>query len=143
MTDAAAEVLTVALRAVLLGAHIDVDAIFTADVVTWSPSTETWSRAELVTAFEEAAEDAESVWSDIEFTVDSLVVVTPDAAVAEWTLQAVHTGPLLVADDVLIEPSGRRVVLAGASFADFRGARIRALRTYFDDAAFIEQLTQG
>ena len=38
-------------------------------------------------------------------------------------------------DDVVLEATGPRLVLAGASFAEFRGDQICAFRHYFDDAA--------
>lgn len=61
-------------------------------------------------------------------------------AVAEWRVAADHTGPLLVADELLIEPTGRRLSLAGASFAEFSDGRISSIRHYFDDAALLEQM---
>ena len=63
-----------------------------------------------------------------------------DNAIAEWRVGADHTGTLHIEDDLEIEPSGRRIVLAGATFAEFRGDQICAFRNYFDDAALLEQL---
>ena len=77
------------------------------------------------------------------FSVDSLDVVG-NKAIAEWRASADHTGPLVIGDgdddDLVIEATGRTIVLAGATFAEFDGDQISALRTYFDDAAIIEQL---
>jgi ketosteroid isomerase-like protein len=134
------DLLTTALRAVLLGEAVDVVALFTEDLATWSPTIATTSRAELVEALA-AVDDLGDALSDVVLSIDSLVVVADVGVIAEWRLGADHTGPLLIGDDLLVEASGRRIELAGASFAELRGSRIRALRTYFDDAALIEQLT--
>ena len=77
--------------------------------------------------------------SGVVISFDAIYVVG-DHAIAEWRVAAEHTGPLVISDDVAIEPTGRHVELAGASFAEFRGDRICAFRSYFDDAALVEQL---
>ena len=46
----------------------------------------------------------------------------------------------MVDDDVQLEPTGRTIVLAGATFAEFRDDQICAFRNYFDDAALLEQI---
>ena len=55
-------------------------------------------------------------------------------AFAEWLVEADHTGPLVLAEDAVLEATGRHVQLAGATVADFRDGKIRSYRTYFDDA---------
>jgi ketosteroid isomerase-like protein len=40
----------------------------------------------------------------------------------------------------VLEATGRRVTLAGATIADFRDGKIRSYRTYFDDLSLIEQI---
>jgi ketosteroid isomerase-like protein len=40
----------------------------------------------------------------------------------------------------VLEATGRRVQLAGATVADFRDGKIRSFRTYFDDVSLIEQI---
>ena len=59
---------------------------------------------------------------------------------AEWVVEADHSGPYVLGDDAVIEPTGRRVKLAGLTVAEFRGEKIRSFRTYFDDLSLIEQL---
>ena len=59
---------------------------------------------------------------------------------AEWVIEADHTGPLVLDEDVVVEATGRRVQLAGATMADFRDGKIRSFRTYFDDVSLIEQI---
>ena len=61
-------------------------------------------------------------------------------AFAEWLIEADHTGPLVLSEDAALEPTGRRVQLAGVTVADFRGEKIRSYRTYFDDISLIEQI---
>ena len=61
-------------------------------------------------------------------------------AYAEWLVEADHTGPLVLDDDVVLEATGRHVQLAGVSVADFREGKIRSYRTYFDDLSMIEQI---
>ncbi|MGZ4704230.1 MAG: nuclear transport factor 2 family protein [Acidimicrobiales bacterium] len=128
-------VLLRALEAAITGDHTIIEEVFTEDVVAWSPNLSASNRAELE---EEFAENDEAL-SNVVFSVDSVDVIGAKA-IAEWRATAEHTGPLLIGDDLLVEPTGRRIVLAGASFAEFRGDKISALRTYFDDAALIEQL---
>ena len=62
---------------------------------------------------------------------------------AEWVVEADHTGPYVLGDDAVIEPTGRRVKLAGVTVAEFRGEKIRSFRTYFDDVSLIEQLVDA
>ena len=128
-------VLIRALEAAITGDHTIIEEVFTEDVVAWSPNLSATNRAELEAEF---AENDEAL-SGVVFSVDSLDVIGAKA-IAEWRASAEHTGPLIIGDDLLIEPTGRRIVLAGASCAEFRGDKISALRTYVDDAALIEQL---
>jgi ketosteroid isomerase-like protein len=59
---------------------------------------------------------------------------------AEWVIEADHSGPLVLDDDVVLEATGRHVQLPGVSVADFREGKIRSYRTYFDDLSMIEQI---
>jgi ketosteroid isomerase-like protein len=113
--------------------------LFTDDVAAWSPNSCATSLGELEDEF---AEQDDSI-SNLAFTVDHFDVVGPNKAIAEWRLAADHTGALLVSDDLLIEPTGHHIALAGVTVAEFRGGRICAIRNYFDDAALIEQLVLG
>jgi len=129
------DTLTRALVAALTGDHTIIEEVFTPDVVAWSPNVSASSRAELEAEFVENDE----ALSNVVFSVDSLDVVG-HKAIAEWRASAEHTGPMVIGDDLIIEPTGRTIHLAGATFAEFTGDQISALRTYFDDAALIEQL---
>lgn len=60
--------------------------------------------------------------------------------IAEWPVSAEHLQPITLDEGYVAEPTGQPVILAGATFAEFRGDRICAFRSYFDDAAILEQL---
>jgi SnoaL-like domain len=131
-------VLVQALEAAVTGDDSLLAQTFTDDVVAWGPNFAVSSLAELAGEFG----DRHDVLSNIVISFDAVYIVGENA-IAEWRLGADHTGPLVVGDDdepVTIEPSGRHLVLAGATFAEFRGDLICAFRTYFDDAALLEQL---
>ena len=64
-------------------------------------------------------------------------------AYAEWLIEADHTGPLVLSEGAELEPTGRRVQLAGVTVADFREGKIRSYRTYFDDISLIEQIVDA
>ncbi len=124
------------LDATVTGDRATLADLLTADVTAWSPSLFVTSRDELLAAFEQQ----EDAFSGIEVRVHGLDQVG-DKAIVEWHVAVDHTGPLVVDDDLVIEPTGRRVHLSGATIAEFDGDdRICAFRSYFDDLAIIEQL---
>ena len=116
----------------------DLEAIYTEDVVGWSPNLSVSSRAELA----EELSDRHDALSNIVISFDAVYIIG-DHAIAEWRVGADHTGALVVDGEEAIPASGRRIVLAGATFAEFRGDQICAFRNYFDDAALLEQLFFG
>lgn len=128
-------VLVQALEAAVTGDDSSLEQTFTEDVVGWSPNLAVTSRAELAEEFG----DRHDALSNIVIAFDAIYVIG-DNAIAEWRISADHTGPITIDDDLQIEPSGRTIVLAGATFAEFRGDQISAFRNYFDDAALLEQL---
>jgi hypothetical protein len=133
-----AAVLALAIEAAVTGDPALMESVFTDDVIAWSPNMSVTSLAELEAEFA----DRDDALSNVVFAVDSVDVVGGAKAIAEWRLSADHTGPLHIGDEVL-DASGRTIVLAGATFAEFRDGQICAMRTYFDDAALIEQLVLG
>jgi len=135
MSPSRTDQLIKALRASLSGEPSDLEDVYTDDVVGWSPILSVSSRDELSKVLGER----EDALSDIAVDIDA-VEVPGDRVVAEWSLSARHTGPIDLGDELVIEPTGRTVVLAGATFANFRGPQIAAFRTYFDDAALLEQV---
>jgi predicted ester cyclase len=133
--DQRKETLLKALRAGLTGEVDGLQGVFTDDVMGWSPNLSVSSLAELHEAFAERDESLD----DIVFAVDAMDSVG-DKVIAEWRVSAVHAGPVRIGDDLVVEPTGNQVTLAGATFAEFRGERIAAFRSYFDDAAILEQM---
>ena len=123
------EALRRAVEAFVLG---DVDALrelFTDDVSGWSPIL-------LVSSLDELAEriaDREEALSDVAVEIDAPRCLR-EQGFAEYRLSAVFSGPLVLDDDVVVEPNGRRVLLGAVTAADFTGDKISAFRTYFDDA---------
>ena len=94
----------------------DGDAIadlVTADVTGWSPNLFVTSRDDLLAALEERDES----FSGIEVEVRALDHVG-DKAFAEWHVAVDHTGPMVVDDDLVLEPTGRRLHLSGATVAE-------------------------
>jgi predicted ester cyclase len=135
MTASRIDQVTRALRSAVTGEVVDLAEIFTEDVIAWSPNLFATSLSDLSKAFGER----EDAFSDIVLDVNAQEV-PGQKVVAEWSVAAVHSGPVTLDVDVTIEPTGRRVVLAGATIAEFRGDRISAMRSYFDDAALLEQM---
>lgn len=130
-----ASVLRRALESALVGDVDTLDGLVTDDVAAWSPNMFAASRGELAAALRPRDE----VLTDIEVVIDAIDVVG-DKAIAEWCASATFSIPCLLQDDVLIEPTGARVALAGVTIGEFRGALICSLRSYFDDSALLEQM---
>ena len=123
------------LQAAVTGDRDSMADLVTADVTGWSPNLYVASRDELLAALE----GRDVAFSGIEVQVHALDQVG-DKAIAEWHVAVDHTGPLVVDDDLTIDPTGRRLHISGATVAEFDGDRICAFRSYFDDLALIEQV---
>ena len=132
---AAAPVVRRLLDAAVTGDADSMADLVTADVTVWSPNLFVTSRDDLLAELERR----EDTFSGIEIHVQALDQVG-DKAIAEWHMAANHTGTLVVDDDLVIEPTGRRLHLSGATVAEFDGDRICAFRSYFDDLALVEQI---
>ena len=135
MSESRKDVLLKALEAEVGGASVDPGTLFTDDVVGWSPIATVSGLTDLV----ELAADRETTFSNVVIMFRGLDEVG-NKAFAEWLVEADHTGPMVLGEDVVLEATGRRVRLAGVTVADFRGEKIRSFRTYFDDVSLIEQM---
>ena len=135
MSGSRKQVLADAIRAEAGAASVDPGTLFTDDVVGWSPYV-TVSGLEAVAALAALREEA---FSNVVITFRGLDEVG-NKAVAEWLIEADHTGPLVLSDDTALEATGRHVQLPGVTVADFREGKIRSFRTYFDDLSLIEQI---
>lgn len=129
------DVLLKAIEAEVGGGTADLSTLFTDDVVGWSPYASVSGLAAVLAL----SELRELAFSNVVISFRGLDEVG-NKAFAEWVIDADHTGPLVLDDDVVVEPTGRHVVLAGATLADFRDGKIRSFRTYFDDLSLIEQI---
>jgi ketosteroid isomerase-like protein len=129
------DVMVRALEAEVGSASVDLGTLFTDDVVGWSP----YASISGLTALAELSLLREIAFSDVVILLRSVDEVG-NRVYAEWVIEADHTGPLVLDEDVVLEATGRHVQLAGVSVADFREGKIRSYRTYFDDLSMIEQI---
>ena len=129
------EVLLKALEAEIGGGSDDLGTLFTDDVVGWSPIASVSGLTGLA-ALEVIHELA---FSNVVILFRGLDEVG-NKAFAEWVVEADHTGPFILSEDTVLEATGRRIQMAGATVADFRDGKIRSFRTYFDDISLLEQL---
>ena len=135
MSESRKDVMVKALEAEVGSTSVDLATLFTDDVVGWSPYATVSGLAGLSEL---------SALRDIAF--DNVVILlrgvdeVGNRVYAEWVIEADHTGPLVLDDDVVLDPTGRHVELAGCSVADFREGKISSFRTYFDDLSMIEQI---
>jgi ketosteroid isomerase-like protein len=130
-----ASILERALRAGLAGDRATVEAQCTDDVRVWAPALNASSRAELL----DALDRRDRAFSDVDVTTTPLDV-GGDFACVEWTVRMTHSGAIELGDGTTVEPTGERVVVNGATIAEFDGERICSLRQYWDEFAVLEQL---
>lgn len=97
--------------------------LFTEDVAVLAPHLDVMSRAEL----QERLADCAGALSNITTIIDEIHVDGPTATVA-WAVTADHAEPLLVHEDELFEPTGRRLHTSGRALVVFQHGRIRAVR---------------
>ena len=135
MNESRKNVLLKALEAEVGGATADPGTLFTDDVVGWSP----YMTVSGLPALADLSALRDVAFSNVAIMFRGLDEVG-NKAFAEWLIEADHTGPLVLGEDAVLEPTGRHVQLAGVTVADFRQGKIRSFRTYFDDASLIEQL---
>ena len=135
MSGSRKQVLADAIRAEAGAAPADPATLFTGDVTGWSP----YAAVSGLTALAALSALRETAFSNVVVTFRGLDEVG-NKAFAEWLVEADHTGPLVLSEDSALEATGRHVVLAGVTVADFRAGKIRSFRTYFDDLSLIEQI---
>jgi hypothetical protein len=135
MADGRGQKLALALEAGLTGETGAMSGLFSDDVSGWSPNM-------LVNSLEELSEVVQSrdeSLSDVSVAVQG-VDAAGNKAFAEFVLTAKFSGPWVIDEDVVLEPTGREVVMAGVVAADFTDDKISAFRMYFDDLALMAQL---
>ena len=129
------EVLSNALKAEAGDASVDLEKLFTDDVVGWSP----YAAVSGMAALADFSALREEAFTNVVITFRGIDEVG-NKAFAEWLVEADHTGPLVLSADTALEATGRHVQLPGVTVADFREGKIRSYRTYFDDLSLIEQI---
>jgi SnoaL-like polyketide cyclase len=135
MADGRGRKLALALEAGLTGETGAMSGLFTDDVSGWSPNMHVNSLAEL----NEVVQARDESLSDVNVAVQG-VDAAGNKAFAEFVLTAKHSGPWVIDEDVVIEPTGREIVMAGVVSADFSDDKISAFRMYCDDLALMAQL---
>jgi ketosteroid isomerase-like protein len=124
-----------ALRASIGGDGHAVRDLYTEDVKAWAPSRSASSLTELLAEIDRR----DQAFSDVEVDVEPLDV-GGDYACAEWSVTMTHTGPLTLAGGEVVEPTGARITVHGATIAEFRGDQICSLRQYWDELGVFEQI---
>jgi steroid delta-isomerase-like uncharacterized protein len=76
-----------------------------------------------------------AAFPDLSFDLVSVSTSAAGEIVAEWVMCGMNSGPFLGAP-----PTGRTVALPGADFITIEDGKIRSVRGYFDQKAFVEQL---
>ena len=135
MSESRKTVMVQALEAEVGNASVDLGELFTDDVVGWSP----YASVSGLTALAELSTLREIAFSNVAIMLRGVDEVG-NRVYAEWLIEADHTGPLVLDEDVVVDATGRHVQLAGVSVADFREGKIRSYRTYFDDLSMLEQI---
>src|SRR6478609_1433638 len=135
MSQSRKDVLLQAIEAEVGDVSVDLETLFTDDVVGWSP----YASVSGLPALAALAALREIAFSNVVVIFRGLDEVG-NKAYAEWLIEADHTGPLILDEGVELEPTQQRVKLPGVTVADFRDEKISSYRTYFDDLSLIEQI---
>ena len=125
-------------RAIPAAATGDVTAIelFTEDVIGDAEDLRIRSRTDL----EHQLIDRSGVLSRVDFCLDDLEELA-DGVIATWRLSGDHTGEVLLDEDELLEPSGRRIVLSAKTQVRFRGHRVCWFHSVFDGPSLVAQIS--
>src|SRR5262245_47698524 len=110
--SAQANALRSLLEAAVTGDGARMADLVTPDVLGWSPHLGVASREDLMAVMAERDDS----FSGIDLQIRAIDQIG-DKAIAEWHVAADHTGPLVLDDDVVIAPTGRRLHLSGATVA--------------------------
>jgi ketosteroid isomerase-like protein len=131
----ATEVLCRAITASATGDTAAIKEYYAPDVVGWSAGEDIASVQDLIAE----AITRGGALSEITVAVQPMQLPSGQVA-AEWRLTARHTGPLRLDDELEIEPTGRRLELRGAVFAQVTDGQVADFRQYWDPADMLEQL---
>ena len=130
-----AAILTKALHAGIGRDDATLRALYTDDVRAWTPAQTASSLTELLGEIERRDEAFSEMHLEV-FPLD----VGGDYASAEWRVTMTHTGPLVLREGAVLEPTGLRIRVDGTTVAEFHGERICSFRQYWDAFSVLEQL---
>jgi hypothetical protein len=134
-----AELCIAILRGLLLGDDLSmVHDRLAPDVTAWSPHLFTVTRDRLLTAID-GGQIAGETLSEIALEATDIASVR-SSVYLEWRLTGRFTSPGIIADDVLVEPTGRLLETAGLQVVTFVDDLVVSIRCYYDDLALFEQL---
>src|SRR5438034_8960998 len=102
MSESHKDVLLKALEAEAGSAPADLGTLFTDDVVGWSP----YATVSGLTALADLSALREEAFSNVVITFRGLDEVG-NKAVAEWLVEADHTGPLVLSEDDVLDATVR------------------------------------
>ena len=108
MSESRKDVMVKALEAEVGSASVDLGTLFTDDVVGWSP----YATVSGLTALAELSALRDIAFSNVVILLRGVDEVG-NRVYAEWLIEADHTGPLVLDEDVVLEATGRHVQLAG------------------------------
>jgi hypothetical protein len=123
-----------AIPAVVTGDLTTIE-LFTEDVIGDAEQLSVRSRTDL----EHQMADRSGVLSRIDFRLDGVEEFIP-GVIATWRLSGDHTGEVLLDEDVLLEPTGRRIDLSAMTRVVFRQHRICWFDNIFDGPGLVEQI---
>jgi SnoaL-like polyketide cyclase len=132
-TDRSALVIR-AIEATIAGDSSAVGELFATDVVAWSPTASVASLIELSVEIE----DPEDAFSEIE--VECRPGIDGDRVCVEWVASMLHSGPLNLGGGERVPATHRRITVRGATVAVFTGARMGAVRHYWDEVGLLRDL---
>ncbi|WP_040492114.1 nuclear transport factor 2 family protein [Ilumatobacter nonamiensis] len=108
-------------------------------VVVWTPAVCLRSRSEVVRALA----DADDALGEVVVVFDSSAS-TGSSVFVEWVATGRFTGPALLNDDELVEPSGAVIRVGGAMQLSFQdGQHVSEIHCYYDRLGLTEQLIRG
>jgi predicted ester cyclase len=76
---------------------------------------------------------------DIRFEIQ-LEVADEEHVVTHWVGSGTHTGPLHTASGAVIEPTGKRLQMAGSTTMEIQDGKHKKAWTFFDQASLLAQL---
>src|SRR3954452_20145634 len=104
MSDSRKDVLLKALEVEIGGGSTDLETLFTDDVTSWSP----YASVSGLVGLAELTALRDIAFSNVVIMYRGLDEVG-NKAIAEWVIEADHTGPLVLGEDAVLEATGKRV----------------------------------